>query len=171
MCCWLSECRHAASQLNHSTPPHPHTPPPPPHTHPLTMFITKQTIFRYYWSNNRYYHIDECVIVTVKITALLSQKIVTLVIKVCLKRYLNMKINVMTHHHHHHSFDTSEDFCYQWCSLEMTVCSSQTKWNIYWKILSYLAISCLVQGLRASSLQFTSPLEFNASFRDGFPYD
>ena len=26
-----------------------------------------------------------------------------------------------------------------------------------------------VQGLRASSLQFTSPLEFNASFRDGFP--
>ena len=26
-----------------------------------------------------------------------------------------------------------------------------------------------VQGLRASSLQFTSPLEFNAIFRDGFP--
>ena len=25
------------------------------------------------------------------------------------------------------------------------------------------------QGLRASSLQFTSPLEFNAIFRDGFP--
>ena len=25
-----------------------------------------------------------------------------------------------------------------------------------------------VQGLRASSLQFTSPLEFNAIFRDGF---
>ena len=24
------------------------------------------------------------------------------------------------------------------------------------------------QGLRASSLQFTSPLEFNAIFRDGF---
>ena len=28
---------------------------------------------------------------------------------------------------------------------------------------------CLIQGLRASSLQFTSPLEFNAIFRDGFP--
>ena len=27
----------------------------------------------------------------------------------------------------------------------------------------------LSQGLRASSLQFTSPLEFNAIFRDGFP--
>ena len=27
----------------------------------------------------------------------------------------------------------------------------------------------LTQGLRASSLQFTSPLEFNAIFRDGFP--
>ena len=25
------------------------------------------------------------------------------------------------------------------------------------------------QGLRANSLQFTSPLEFNAIFRDGFP--
>ena len=25
------------------------------------------------------------------------------------------------------------------------------------------------QGLRASSQQFTSPLEFNAIFRDGFP--
>ena len=30
-------------------------------------------------------------------------------------------------------------------------------------------ISSLNQGLRASSLQFTSPLEFNAIFRDGFP--
>ena len=28
---------------------------------------------------------------------------------------------------------------------------------------------CVTQGLRASSLQFTSPLEFNAIFRDGFP--
>ena len=28
---------------------------------------------------------------------------------------------------------------------------------------------CVMQGLRASSLQFTSPLEFNAIFRDGFP--
>ena len=27
----------------------------------------------------------------------------------------------------------------------------------------------LTQGLRTSSLQFTSPLEFNAIFRDGFP--
>ena len=27
----------------------------------------------------------------------------------------------------------------------------------------------LTQGLRASSLQFTSPLEFNAIFRYGFP--
>ena len=26
-----------------------------------------------------------------------------------------------------------------------------------------------IQGLRASSLQFTSPLEFNAIFRYGFP--
>ena len=30
-------------------------------------------------------------------------------------------------------------------------------------------IICLNQGLRASSLHFTSPLEFNAIFRDGFP--
>ena len=30
-------------------------------------------------------------------------------------------------------------------------------------------ISCWYQGLQASSLQFTSPLEFNAIFRDGFP--
>ena len=29
--------------------------------------------------------------------------------------------------------------------------------------------STIYQGLRASSLQFTSPLEFNAIFRDGFP--
>ena len=29
--------------------------------------------------------------------------------------------------------------------------------------------SIIVQGLRASSLQFTSPLEFNAIFRYGFP--
>ena len=28
---------------------------------------------------------------------------------------------------------------------------------------------CEKQGLRASSQQFTSPLEFNAIFRDGFP--
>ena len=28
---------------------------------------------------------------------------------------------------------------------------------------------CSIQGLRASSLQFTSPLEFNVIFRDGFP--
>ena len=28
---------------------------------------------------------------------------------------------------------------------------------------------CPLQGLRASSLQFTSPLEFNAIFGDGFP--
>ena len=28
---------------------------------------------------------------------------------------------------------------------------------------------CSNQGLRASSLQFTSPLEFNAIFCDGFP--
>ena len=31
-----------------------------------------------------------------------------------------------------------------------------------------VALSCPAQGLRASSLQFTSPLEFNAIFRDGF---
>ena len=30
-------------------------------------------------------------------------------------------------------------------------------------------LTCFNQGLRASSLQFTSPLEFNAIFRDGFP--
>ena len=29
--------------------------------------------------------------------------------------------------------------------------------------------SGVYQGLRASSLQFTSPLEFNAIFRNGFP--
>ena len=29
--------------------------------------------------------------------------------------------------------------------------------------------SSMYQGLRDSSLQFTSPLEFNAIFRDGFP--
>ena len=32
--------------------------------------------------------------------------------------------------------------------------------------MGYYALSS--QGLRASSLQFTSPLEFNAIFRDGF---
>ena len=36
-------------------------------------------------------------------------------------------------------------------------------------ISNQLAISTCAQGLRASSLQFTSPLEFNAIFRDGFP--
>ena len=30
-------------------------------------------------------------------------------------------------------------------------------------------LACSQQGLRASPLQFTSPLEFNATFRDGFP--
>ena len=34
---------------------------------------------------------------------------------------------------------------------------------------SKVAGTCKMQGLRASSLQFTSPLEFNAIFRDGFP--
>ena len=29
--------------------------------------------------------------------------------------------------------------------------------------------TCIAQGLQASSLQFTSPLEFNAIYRDGFP--
>ena len=38
----------------------------------------------------------------------------------------------------------------------------------FWGILAHL-ISSPAQGLRASSLQFTSPLEFNAIFRDGFP--
>ena len=32
-----------------------------------------------------------------------------------------------------------------------------------------LVFGPLYQGLRASSLQFTSPLEFNVIFRDGFP--
>ena len=32
-----------------------------------------------------------------------------------------------------------------------------------------LHVSSTLQGLRASSLQFTSPLEFNAIFRNGFP--
>ena len=37
-------------------------------------------------------------------------------------------------------------------------------------MLYVVPLSCyLGQGLRASSLQFTSPLEFNAIFRDGFP--
>ena len=36
--------------------------------------------------------------------------------------------------------------------------SFQTSWKGY-----------TPQGLRASSLQFTFPLEFNAIFRDGFP--
>ena len=31
-----------------------------------------------------------------------------------------------------------------------------------------MLLNLLNQGLRASSLQFTSPLEFNAIFRDGF---
>ena len=31
-----------------------------------------------------------------------------------------------------------------------------------------ITLTSLEQGLRASSLQFTSPLEFNAIFRDGF---
>ena len=30
-------------------------------------------------------------------------------------------------------------------------------------------VPSIIQGLRASSLQFTSPLEFNAIFRNGFP--
>ena len=37
------------------------------------------------------------------------------------------------------------------------------------KLWGYPWYSCYIQGLRASSLQFTSPLEFNAIFRDGFP--
>ena len=41
--------------------------------------------------------------------------------------------------------------------------------SIYVGLFIYLFISSLYQGLRASSLQFTSPLEFNAIFRDGFP--
>ena len=36
-------------------------------------------------------------------------------------------------------------------------------------IINYFAALYLNQGLRASSLQFTSPLEFNAIFRYGFP--
>ena len=32
----------------------------------------------------------------------------------------------------------------------------------------WMVLAALLQGLRASSLQFTSPLEFNAIFRDGF---
>ena len=37
--------------------------------------------------------------------------------------------------------------------------------HVRWKPIK----GCMYQGLRASSLQFTSPLEFNAIFRDGFP--
>ena len=33
----------------------------------------------------------------------------------------------------------------------------------------YHVTPSIIQGLRASSLQFTSPLEFNVIFRDGFP--
>ena len=35
-------------------------------------------------------------------------------------------------------------------------------------LVTYCKSMCYSQGLRASSLQFTSPLEFNAIFRDGF---
>ena len=40
------------------------------------------------------------------------------------------------------------------------------KWLSLQSVRVYL---CIVQGLRASSLQFTSPLEINAIFRNGFP--
>ena len=36
-------------------------------------------------------------------------------------------------------------------------------------VMLMISEGMLLQGLRASSLQFTSPLEFNAIFRDGFP--
>ena len=47
--------------------------------------------------------------------------------------------------------------------------SFPTDYNLFPQIIICLTIICFHQGLRASSLQFTSPLEFNAIFRDGFP--
>ena len=42
-------------------------------------------------------------------------------------------------------------------------------WYITWaELVVQLGRVSFGQGLRASSLQFTSPLEFNAIFRDGF---
>ena len=48
-----------------------------------------------------------------------------------------------------------------WTSA-VSVLYSQTDLPYHWTVVGYS------QGLRASSLQFTSPLEFNAIFRDGF---
>ena len=41
--------------------------------------------------------------------------------------------------------------------------------NILLQVAWFLVYQSSNQGLRASSLQFTSPLEFNAIFRDDFP--
>ena len=40
---------------------------------------------------------------------------------------------------------------------------------LVWMHLKNDLVMCYHEGLRASSLQFTSQLEFNAIFRDGFP--
>ena len=50
--------------------------------------------------------------------------------------------------------------------LYKDVSSLDTKWR---HVQKFEDPPCPNQGLRASSLQFTSPLEFNAIFRYGFP--
>ena len=50
-----------------------------------------------------------------------------------------------------------------WCESRSAIYRVGAIW-----ILGVHLGSTLIQGLRASSLQFTSPLEFNAIFRDGF---
>ena len=45
----------------------------------------------------------------------------------------------------------------------------QSTWDTLDTYMVWLRPAKRKQGLRASSLQFTSPLEFNAIFHDGFP--
>ena len=48
-------------------------------------------------------------------------------------------------------------------------CRATSNALLVWMDLKSDLVMCYYQGLRASSLQFTSQLEFNAIFRDGFP--
>ena len=52
--------------------------------------------------------------------------------------------------------------------IDWVTCGLHMGWLGGWDLRNG-SILCLNQGLRASSLQFTSPLEFNAIFLYGFP--
>ena len=57
------------------------------------------------------------------------------------------------------------------CSLFIPMCydHDDITFTLEWdNVIMYDVFVTLEQGLRASSLHFTSPLEFNAIFRDGF---